>query len=248
MKKAAVFSRIFFWLFLILCLELFSQQQKAIDWKEARSYAGQEVVVEGVIVRTFNSGRACFLNFHPDYQQYLSLVIFASDFSKFPPRPEEYYLNKKVRVTGRILLYRGRPEVILNSPAQITVEAETGAARGRQKSGDPAETAARNSTQGSREVKEISWEEAADFYGQTVRVRGKVVAANNTGKVCFLNFHRNWRRYFTVVIFASDFNRFPQPPEKLYFGREIKVYGLVREYQGKPEIIVSSPEQIEIID
>jgi micrococcal nuclease len=95
--------------------------------------------------------------------------------------------------------------------------------------------------------KEISWEEAADYYGQTVWVRGKVVAANNTGKVCFLNFHRNWKRYFTVVIFASSFPLFPEPPEKLYLNKEIRVYGRLKEYQGKPEIIVESPDQIEII-
>ncbi|HPB60104.1 MAG TPA: OB-fold nucleic acid binding domain-containing protein [Candidatus Saccharicenans sp.] len=95
--------------------------------------------------------------------------------------------------------------------------------------------------------KEISWEEAANYYGQTVWVRGRVVAANNTGKVCFLNFHRNWKRYFTVVIFASSFSRFPEPPEKLYLNKEIRVYGRIKEYQGKPEIIVESPDQIEII-
>ncbi|HNS05202.1 MAG TPA: OB-fold nucleic acid binding domain-containing protein [Candidatus Saccharicenans sp.] len=95
--------------------------------------------------------------------------------------------------------------------------------------------------------KEISWEEAANYYGQTVWVRGRVVAANNTGKVCFLNFHRNWKRYFTVVIFASSFSRFPEPPERLYLNKEIRVYGRIKEYQGKPEIIVESPDQIEII-
>jgi len=95
--------------------------------------------------------------------------------------------------------------------------------------------------------KEISWEEAANYYGQTVWVRGKVVAANNTGKVCFLNFHRNWKRYFTVVIFASSFFHFPEPPEKLYLNKEIRIYGRLKEYQGKPEIIVESPDQIEII-
>lgn len=222
-------------------------QDKVISWEEAGNYLGQEVVVEGTIVRTFNSGRACFLNFHPDYQRYLSLVILAADFSKFPPQPEQYFLNKKVRARGRVLLYRGRLEIILNSPAQITV---TGEQPGNEKQGikEVPETD-RTIPSGVRteKVKEISWEEAAAYYGQTVWVRGTVVATNNTGKACFLNFHRNWRRYFTAVIFASDFDRFPGPPEKLYLNREVRVLGRVREYQGKPEIIVESPEQIEII-
>ncbi|MDI6697786.1 MAG: hypothetical protein QME85_02465 [Candidatus Saccharicenans sp.] len=247
MKKAALFG---LWSFLFLAAffsALFCQPQKLIDWKEAGSYAGQEVAVAGEIVSSFNSGRACFLNFHPDYQQYLSLVIFASDFPKFPPQPEKYYLNRKVRVKGRILLYRGHPEIILNSPDQIEVTGEL--PRGEREG--PEEVAEKDGFLSSEiesgKIKEISWEEAALYYGQTVRVRGRVVAANNTGKVCFLNFHRNWRRYFTVVIFASDFHRFPQPPEKLYLNREIRVFGRVREYQGKPEMIVSGPEQIQII-
>lgn len=97
-------------------------------------------------------------------------------------------------------------------------------------------------------IPEISWEEAGDYYRQKVRVRGRVVAASNTGRVGFLNFHRNWRRYLTVVIFASSFDRFSEPPEKYYLGREIRGLGVVKEYWGKPEIVVESPEQIEILN
>jgi len=242
-RLAIIFILLFFcvkpgWLF---------SQEKVISWEQAREYLGQTVTVEGIIVRTHNSGRACFLNFHPDYQQYLSLVIFASDFPKFPAQPERYYLDKKVRVRGRVVLYQGRPELILNSPAQIRV-IDGREEQDQQKTASGLEQGQREiSGADRRTVKEVSWEEAANYYGQKVWVRGTVVAANNTGKVCFLNFHRNWRRYFTVVIFASSFQRFSEPPEKLYLNREIRVYGLVREYQGKPEIIVESPEQIEII-
>ncbi|MGQ9800818.1 MAG: hypothetical protein ACUVRL_04040 [Candidatus Saccharicenans sp.] len=225
---------------------VFSQLQ-TISWEEAGKYVGQEVIVEGTIVRTFNSGRACFLNFHPDYERYLSLVILASDFNKFPPEPEKYYLNKNVKVRGRVMLYRNRLEIVLNYPTQITITGESSGQPGPGAESAPAKARGGVSRSDLASVKEISWEEAGNYYGQTVWVRGTVVAANNTGKVCFLNFHRNWRRYFTAVIFASDFHRFPQPPEKLYLNREVRVYGRIREYQGKPEIIVDRPEQIEII-
>lgn len=248
MRKTTRLLSIFIWL--IFCGlgtgKVFSQE-KVISWEEARDHIGQSVVVEGGIVRTFNSGRACFLNFHPDYQHHLSLVILAPDFPEFPPEPEKYYLNKKVRARGRILLYQGRPEIILDSPGQIILLDELTQQEKQTLVSIPGQESKTNLQADPRTAKEISWEEAADYYGQVVWVRGKVVAANNTGKVCFLNFHRNWKRYFTVVIFASDFGRFPEPPEKLYLNREIRVYGLVRDYQGKPEIIVKSPEQIEII-
>jgi micrococcal nuclease len=93
----------------------------------------------------------------------------------------------------------------------------------------------------------VSWREADKHYGQNRTVEGKIVATNNTGKVCFLNFDRNWRESFTAVIFAGDFDRFPRHPEEHYLGRTVRVTGLIKEYKGKPEIVLKSPEQIEII-
>jgi micrococcal nuclease len=94
---------------------------KVINWQEADKYYGKIATVEGVIVRTYNSGKVVFLNFHPDYKRYFTAVIFKSAFGKFPNSPEEYYKNKKVQVTGLIKNYQGSPEVILNDPEQIKV-------------------------------------------------------------------------------------------------------------------------------
>lgn len=106
---------------------------------------------------------------------------------------------------------------------------------------------ARTSTR-SIDIDVIKWDEADKYYKRTKIVEGKIVATNNTGKVCFLNFHSDWRRYFTAVIFASDFHKFPQHPEDYYLNRYVRVRGLIKEYRGKPEIILKSQSQIEIID
>lgn len=92
-----------------------------ISWRDADKHYGEYVTVEGTIVVTHNSGRACFLNFHPNYKRYFSAVIFASDFSRFPNDPENYYNNKKVRVSGYIKEYKGKPEIILRNPNQIKI-------------------------------------------------------------------------------------------------------------------------------
>ncbi len=97
------------------------------------------------------------------------------------------------------------------------------------------------------QTKIISWKEAHNYYGQYVTVEGEVVKTHNSGKACFLNFHGNWKRYFTAVIFAEDFNKFPEDPEKYYNLKTIQVTGLVKEYRGKPEIIIKNPSQIKII-
>ena len=101
--------------------ESFLYKKKSISWKDANKYYGEIMTVEGVVVRTYNSGKTCFLNFHPNWEKYFQAVIFTGDLDKFPPHPEDFYLYKKVRVTGLIKKYRGRPEIILRDKRQIKI-------------------------------------------------------------------------------------------------------------------------------
>jgi micrococcal nuclease len=91
-----------------------------IDWKDAENSFNQYVIVEGIIVDTYNSGIVCFLNFHTNYQ-YFTAVIFASDFPGFPFIPEDFYLGKKVQIIGIIKEYKGSPEIIVKTPQQIRI-------------------------------------------------------------------------------------------------------------------------------
>lgn len=93
----------------------------------------------------------------------------------------------------------------------------------------------------------ISYLDAHKYYGKIKTIEGTIILTNNTGKVCFLNFHKDWKRHFTAVIFASDFDKFPKNPEDYYLNRKVRVRGLIKEYNGKPEVILKSPSQIQII-
>lgn len=94
---------------------------RRISWESAGKYIGKRVTVQGTIVRSYNSGKVCFLNFHRNFTRYMSLAIFQNAFRKFPFRPERFYLNKTVRVRGKIKMYKGRPEIVLKSPRQIEI-------------------------------------------------------------------------------------------------------------------------------
>ncbi len=96
-------------------------------------------------------------------------------------------------------------------------------------------------------VQVISWRDAASHYGKYIAVEGTVVATYNSGKVCFLNFDSDYKRHFTVVIFASAFSLFPLNPERFYQGKKVRISGYIKEYRGKPEIILEDPNQIEIL-
>ena len=91
-----------------------------ITWAEADNYYNQYVIIEGIIINTFNSGIVCFLNFHPDYQ-YCTAVIFACDLPGFAGPPDTYYLGRKVQIIGIIKEYKGSPEIIVKTPDQIKI-------------------------------------------------------------------------------------------------------------------------------
>ena len=58
-------------------------------------------------------------------------------------------------------------------------------------------------------------------------------------------FHN--QRFITIVIWGSDRSKFPEPPEDYYQGKKICVKGMIKEYLGKPEVIVNDPSQITIV-
>ncbi len=103
-----------------------AQEREAIAWDDARLYDGtlfgKEIAVEFVVVDSTTKSGVCYLNSHPDWKRYFAAAIFKKDFTKFPPSPEKYYLNKKIRVTGVLKKYfRNKPGIILKSPTQIEV-------------------------------------------------------------------------------------------------------------------------------
>ncbi len=93
----------------------------SVPISDAANNIGKNIIIEGTITKSHNSGKVVFLNFKDGLNLYLTCVIFASDFAKFPDKPEEYYLNKKVKVSGRVKEYKGAPEIVLSSQTQISL-------------------------------------------------------------------------------------------------------------------------------
>jgi DNA/RNA endonuclease YhcR with UshA esterase domain len=91
----------------------------------------------------------------------------------------------------------------------------------------------------------IPFEDAAAFIGETVIVEGAVTKTHNSGKAVFLNFSPDYKA-FKAVIFADDLNKFPPTPEQFFLGKRVRIEGLVKEYQGAPEIIITEPGQLEV--
>jgi DNA/RNA endonuclease YhcR with UshA esterase domain len=88
--------------------------------------------------------------------------------------------------------------------------------------------------------------------GKTVTVCGDIASAKylqGSGREpTFLNFADTYRKHpFTVVIWGDTRAQFDYPPETLN-GRSICVRGLIETYRSKPQIVVTSPAQITVVD
>ena len=92
-----------------------------VPWEDAHRHEGEEIVVEGRIVRTHRAKNVVYLNFHANWKRYLTLVIFVKDLPLFPGNPETAYKGKKVRVRGEVKLYKDRPEMVVRDPGDIAV-------------------------------------------------------------------------------------------------------------------------------
>lgn len=92
-----------------------------VSWDEAHRHVGEEVAVEGTLVRTHRGKKALFLNFHPNWKKYTTVVVLGRDIGRFPRDPETFYKGKTVRVVGKVSLYNGRPEILIHSPDAITI-------------------------------------------------------------------------------------------------------------------------------
>ena len=89
--------------------------------------------------------------------------------------------------------------------------------------------------------------EAKSYVGEYAIVQGYVASVYERETVAYLNFEKSYPdNPFTATIFAKHFSDFDDLTE--YENRTVEVKGKITEYKGKPQIILNSEEQINIID
>lgn len=91
---------------------------------------------------------------------------------------------------------------------------------------------------------------AKNYYGENIIVEGRIaesyLSKNNN---LFLNFEKKYPyQCFTGVIFSSNLKYFPENFREIIFGKKVRIRGVIKEYKGKPEIIITQPQQIEILE
>lgn len=96
-------------------------------------------------------------------------------------------------------------------------------------------------------VPTIAWKDAAAYMNREVFLVGTIVKTNRTKTMCFLNFDKDWKTTPAVVIRGAYVDRFSAPPQDAYLNKTIKARGFISEYEGRPEMMITRPEQIEVL-
>jgi DNA/RNA endonuclease YhcR with UshA esterase domain len=120
------FSRSF--AFAVICCAAFlasAQGQIAgvIPANEAAGHINEWATLEGVVAKVFTSKSGnMFLNIGASYpnQTFTGWIPPASPVSKSPMLSD--IEGKKVKITGRIEMYKGKPEIRINAASQLEVE------------------------------------------------------------------------------------------------------------------------------
>jgi hypothetical protein len=112
---------------LVICSALAAEVAPAqtatiIPANEAAAHVGEYATVEGVVAKVLNSKSGnTFLNIGASYpnQTFTGWIPPASPVNKSPILSGSE--GKHVRITGRIEMYRGKPEIRINAAEQLEV-------------------------------------------------------------------------------------------------------------------------------
>jgi DNA/RNA endonuclease YhcR with UshA esterase domain len=106
---------------LVISTISFGQTKISID--SVSRYAGQKVTVCSEVFGVKTNEKVTYINLGAAYPKSpLTIVIFAKDLANFPEVPAKLYGNQPVCITGTIKEYKGKYEVVVTKPEEITVQ------------------------------------------------------------------------------------------------------------------------------
>jgi hypothetical protein len=98
--------------------------QTAIAAKDAKAHIGETVtVIDTVYGGKLLSSNMTLIDVGGRYpHELLTIMIPAADRSKFSGSPETDWKGKAVSVTGKIIDYKGKPEIVIEELAGVSVK------------------------------------------------------------------------------------------------------------------------------
>lgn len=84
--------------------------------------------------------------------------------------------------------------------------------------------------------------------GSTVTVEGDVAVVRMDPPGLVLELAPAGPKSFRAVLVLALISSLPRSPERVYAGKRVRITGLIQRFQGRPEIILESASQIEVVD
>ncbi len=142
MKKLLIFTCILFNSAILLA-------QINVAATEAKNHIGQVITVCDRIVDAKylenSMTKPTLLNVGGAFPNHLlTIVINYGDRKNFPFNPEEFYLNKRVCITGTVSDFKGKPQIVALTPAEIKIDESQASSTGSSSAGTPNRTASSN--------------------------------------------------------------------------------------------------------
>jgi TonB family protein len=94
-----------------------------ISLAEVDKFVGDSVTVHGKVRTAKSTGTTAtpgVVTMGDSQNQSLGLVMNNKDLAKLGSSPETYYQNKDISVTGKIEMYNGKPQIVVQNANQIT--------------------------------------------------------------------------------------------------------------------------------
>lgn len=124
LRLATILNRLFYSPAPVINTQLLAPEYKnGIDIKDAMKNLGKTVTICSRVfgIRTTDKITQIFMgDKSPDVL--FTIVIFASSYPKFQTHPVENYKDKNICVKGKVQEYRGKPQIIVESPEDIIIK------------------------------------------------------------------------------------------------------------------------------
>ncbi|PWS28737.1 hypothetical protein DHW03_02525 [Pedobacter yonginense] len=89
--------------------------------------------------------------------------------------------------------------------------------------------------------------DAKDYIGKTVTICDSVYSTKALDKITLINLGGAYpKELLTLVVNKEDVAKFSSEPASMYLGNKICVTGIITEFKGKTQIVVTEPKQIVV--
>ena len=87
--------------------------------------------------------------------------------------------------------------------------------------------------------------DVSQYIGKNVTVCDSVYGAKALDKLTLINIGGSYpKELLTVVVNKEDISKFSSEPASMFLGNKVCVTGIISEFKGKFQIVVTEPKQI----